>query len=135
MGIRCITYNYVLRELDCLKLKLDKYRNKIESCRYNIANSKFRIIKWLYNLDLEDYNAIYSNYLYRYKIVQNIKNNFYKFITGITYSDFINTKKLADLYDKLKLVEMVEDLKINLNDTICSLKDLKIKVSSVNKNN
>lgn len=132
MGIaKCITYNDVLNEIYKLRHKLDYFKAKIELLRITMCQSP-KWLRWLFKADLEDYNGCYSKILYRYKTLQNLKNNFYKFVTGITRSDYKKTDKLVDLLDKLKLAETVDELVVNFNGMDIALKDLKVRINKIN---
>lgn len=121
---KTINYDDILKEINKLNQLMSRCRAKIESCRYGIYNSK--LFKWVYNSDLEYYNSVYSRLLYRYKIINNLKNNFGKFITGIPVKDYKCTRKLIDLLDRLKFVEMMDKFQVQLEDISISFKDFKV---------
>ena len=125
---RIVSYNEIIKECSKLNIKLNEYTSKIDLARMNF-NDAPKWLKWWYKMDLDDYIEIQSRLAYRYRILKSISRNYYKFVSGITRAEFKDTRKLVDLLDRLKLVEFLDMLQVQIEDNNIALKDLKVQIS------
>lgn len=130
--MRVISYSKVVEELDYLKVQLDLYSARIQELKMYIKRCP-RILKFFFEADLEDSTDRFQKLLYRYKTLQSVKANFYKFINGITKREFKDTRKLNELLDRLKLTEIVDVCQVQIADMTTSLKDMKVRLDRVEK--
>lgn len=130
--MRVISYSKIVEELDYLRVQLDLYSARIQELKMYIKRCP-KIFKFLFEADLEDYTDRFQKLLYRYKTLQSVKANFYKFINGITKREFKDTRKLNELLDRLKLTELIDVCQVQIADMTTSLKDMKVRLDGVEK--
>lgn len=130
--MRVISYSKIVEELDYLKVQLDLYSARIQESRMCVKRCP-KFFRFFFEADLEDYTHTYQKLLYRYKTLQSVKANYYKFINGITKREFRDTRKLNELLDRLKLTEIVDICQVQIADMTTSLKDMKVRIDRVEK--
>lgn len=121
---RKVTNFDILKELDYLNYWVIHNRCLYELYSNDYKYYKCKFIRWFIKPDLENYKKNYEKYLHRYQVVKDIQSNFHKFITGISMKDFKNTDRLCELLNRLKIIEDVDDMKLNLDDVNTSLSQL-----------
>lgn len=126
---KMVSYNELIKEISRLNIKLNEYNSKVDLARFNF-NDAPKWLKWWYKIDLDDYTNMYTMLAYRYRVLKSIKENFYKFISGITRTEFKDTRKLSILLDRLKLVEAIDTLQIQIEDNNIALKDIKVLLTT-----
>lgn len=124
--MRIVTYEEVLKEIDDLGTLIDNTRKQVCKCRYNATHKK--LFKWAYEYDYEYYYQKYTRLMYRYKIIQDFRYNFGHFVAGVPYKDYKYTRRLIDYLDRLKLVNAIDNLQVQIDDMTTSFKDLKVRL-------